>query len=65
MYRIVAKRILAPTLKLIEVEAPAVARKVQAGQFVMVRIAENGERVFRIGRVVEGTRRTTIVGVEL
>jgi len=28
-------------------------------------LAENGERVFRIGRVVEGTRRTTIVGVEL
>ncbi|MBC7347144.1 MAG: sulfide/dihydroorotate dehydrogenase-like FAD/NAD-binding protein [Clostridia bacterium] len=45
MYPIVAKRVLAPTLKLMEVEAPEVARKAEAGQFVIVRIAENGERI--------------------
>lgn len=45
VYPIVAKRVLAPTLKLMEVEAPEVARKAEAGQFVIVRIAENGERI--------------------
>ena len=45
MYEIVAKEDLAPVTKLFEVRAPIVARKAQAGQFVIVRIDEEGERV--------------------
>ena len=36
---------MAPTVTLMEVEAPRVARKVQAGQFVMIRVDESGERI--------------------
>ncbi|MCL6635085.1 MAG: sulfide/dihydroorotate dehydrogenase-like FAD/NAD-binding protein [Peptococcaceae bacterium] len=45
MYRILKKEILAPTLNLFEIEAPLVARKAQAGQFVILRIHEEGERI--------------------
>ena len=44
-YGIVSKRPMAPTVTLMEVEAPRVARKVQAGQFVMIRVDESGERI--------------------
>ncbi|GFN23323.1 sulfide/dihydroorotate dehydrogenase-like FAD/NAD-binding protein [Thermanaeromonas sp. C210] len=45
MYPIVKKRILAPGIKLLEVKAPDVARKAQAGQFIILRIDEPGERI--------------------
>lgn len=45
MYRIVKKEQLAPGLILYEVEAPLVARSAQAGQFIMIRIDEFGERI--------------------
>lgn len=45
MYRIVRKEVLAPTLNLFEIEAPLVARKAQAGQFIVLRIEEEGERI--------------------
>lgn len=45
MYRIVKKEVLAPTLNLFEIEAPLVAQKAQAGQFVILRINEEGERI--------------------
>lgn len=45
MYRIVRKETLAPTLSLFEIEAPLVARKARAGQFVILRINEEGERI--------------------
>jgi len=44
-FEIVAKRALAPTVTLIEIVAPRVARKAKAGQFVVVRLDEQGERV--------------------
>jgi len=44
MHRIVSKKELAPKIKSIEVAAPAIAEKAQAGQFVILRIDENGER---------------------
>jgi ferredoxin--NADP+ reductase len=44
-FGIVAKRALAPSVTLLEVEAPRVARKARAGQFVIVRVDEEGERV--------------------
>jgi ferredoxin--NADP+ reductase len=45
VYEIVAKEDLAPVTKLFEVRAPAVAHKAQAGQFVIVRLHEEGERI--------------------
>lgn len=45
MYRIVRKEQLAPELILFEVEAPLAARSAQAGQFIMIRIDEFGERI--------------------
>lgn len=45
MYRVVKKRQLAPAIALLEVEAPAVAAKVEPGQFVIVRMDEKSERI--------------------
>jgi len=44
MYKIIKKVELAPNIKLIEVNAPEVARKAKPGQFVIIRIDEKGER---------------------
>ena len=45
MYRIVRKERLHDTVSLIEVEAPYVARKALPGQFIVLRIDEQGERI--------------------
>ena len=45
MYRILKKQVLSNAIKLMIVEAPQVARKAKAGQFVIVRINEPGERI--------------------
>ncbi|MBW2077488.1 MAG: sulfide/dihydroorotate dehydrogenase-like FAD/NAD-binding protein [Deltaproteobacteria bacterium] len=45
MYKIVEKQELVPNMHLIQVEAPAVAKKAQPGQFVIVTIDEKGERI--------------------
>jgi len=45
MYRIVKKRVLNPTVTLMEVEAPAVARKAEPGQFIILRVDKEGERI--------------------
>ena len=45
MYPILAARRLAADVKLFEIEAPYVARKRQAGQFVILRVHERGERI--------------------
>jgi len=45
MFKIVKKRELAPKIKLFEILAPEVARKAQPGQFVILRIREEGERI--------------------
>jgi len=45
MYRIVKKRVLNPTVTLMEVEAPAVARKAEPGQFIILRVDQEGERI--------------------
>ena len=45
MYRIVNKEALKPTVILDEIEAPMVAKKAQPGQFIILRVDENGERV--------------------
>ena len=45
MYKIVKKEILNPTVTLMEIEAPAVAKKAEPGQFIILRVDENGERI--------------------
>ena len=45
MYRIVRKEALRPTVTLYEIEAPLVAKKAQPGQFIILRVDENGERI--------------------
>lgn len=45
MYTIVAKRHLNDSVTLIEVDAPLIARKAKAGQFIIFRIDEFGERI--------------------
>jgi ferredoxin--NADP+ reductase len=45
MYEILKKGALSPTVKTIEVSAPLIAKKAQAGQFVVLRLDERGERV--------------------
>lgn len=45
MYLIKEARFLAPDIKLFRIEAPRIARKRKAGQFVIVRVHDNGERI--------------------
>ena len=45
MYKIVKKIKLNPTVTLMEVEAPFVAKKAEPGQFIILRVDENGERI--------------------
>ena len=45
MYKILLKQDLVPGIHLFKVAAPAVAKKAQPGQFVVVRIDEKGERI--------------------
>ncbi len=44
MYKIVHREDLTPQIHLFEIEAPAVARKAKAGQFVVLMVDEKGER---------------------
>ena len=45
MNKIVKRRELNPSVVLIEVEAPLVAKKAEAGQFIILRADEDGERI--------------------
>ena len=45
MFRITDARFLGQGVKQFEIEAPRIARKQKAGQFVIVRLHENGERI--------------------
>ena len=45
MYRIVNKKSLNPTVTMMDVEAPLVAKKAEAGQFIILRVDEEGERI--------------------
>lgn len=44
-YRILEKKRLNPTVTLMKIEAPMVAKKAKAGQFIILRTDENGERI--------------------
>ncbi len=45
MYKIVSKKELNSSVTMMEIEAPFVAKKAKAGQFIIFRIDEKGERV--------------------
>ena len=45
MYQIVRKQALNPTVTLLEIDAPLIAKKAQPGQFIILRTDENGERI--------------------
>ena len=45
MYKIVKKRPLNPTVTRMEIEAPLIAKKAKPGQFIILRVDENGERI--------------------
>lgn len=45
MYKIVKKRVLNPTVTMMDIYAPLVAKKAEAGQFIILRVNKNGERI--------------------
>lgn len=45
MYKILEKKSLNPTVTMMEIEAPLVAKKAQPGQFIILRVDEEGERI--------------------
>ena len=45
MYKILTKKILNPTVTEMDIEAPLVANKARAGQFIILRVDEEGERI--------------------
>ena len=45
MFRIKRKKSLNPTVTLMEVEAPLIAKKAKAGQFIILRVDDSGERI--------------------
>ena len=45
MYKIVDKKVLNPTGVQLQIEAPLVAKKARPGQFIILRVDEDGERI--------------------
>lgn len=45
MYKIVKKKALNPTVTLMEIDAALIAKKAQPGQFIILRVDEDGERI--------------------
>ena len=50
MFKIIKKRTLNPSVKLMEIYAPYVAKKANPGQFIILRVNEEGERIVYIIR---------------
>ena len=45
MYKIVEKKVLNPTVVQLQIEAPLVANKAKPGQFIILRVDKDGERI--------------------
>ncbi|MCR1897646.1 sulfide/dihydroorotate dehydrogenase-like FAD/NAD-binding protein [Irregularibacter muris] len=45
MYKIIRKRVLNPYVKSMDIHAPAIAKKAEPGQFIILRVYEGGERI--------------------
>ena len=66
MYRILRKRTLAPAIREYVIEAPDVARAAKAGQFIVLRLHERGERIpLTIVEADEATGGVTLVVQEV
>ncbi|HSF43727.1 MAG TPA: sulfide/dihydroorotate dehydrogenase-like FAD/NAD-binding protein [Thermoanaerobaculia bacterium] len=65
MFPIVEARFLAPEVKLFRIAAPRIAKKRQAGQFVIVRLHEDGERIplTIAGSAADGTITLIVQGI--
>ena len=61
MYRIVKKEVLNPTVTLMEIDAPFVARKAKPGQFIILRVDEEGERIPLTVADYDGERGTVTI----
>lgn len=45
MYKILKKKVLNPTVTLMEIDAPMIAKKAEPGQFIILRVDDKGERI--------------------
>jgi ferredoxin--NADP+ reductase len=45
MYKIITKKVLNPTVTLMDIEAPLIAKKAEPGQFIILRVNDEGERI--------------------
>ncbi len=45
MYKILKRKELNPTVTLLDIEAPLIAKKAEPGQFIILRVDEDGERI--------------------
>lgn len=45
MFKLIENRMIVPNMHLLEIEAPAVAKEAQPGQFAILRTEEDGERI--------------------
>ncbi len=66
MYKIVSAEFIAPNVKKFIIEAPKIARKRQAGQFVIIRVNDNGERIpltISDANINEGTITIIVQGI--
>ncbi|MFI3207478.1 MAG: sulfide/dihydroorotate dehydrogenase-like FAD/NAD-binding protein [Clostridia bacterium] len=45
MYKILRKKVLNPTVTLMDIDAPLIAKKAEPGQFIILRVNEDGERI--------------------
>ena len=66
MFKIVTKKELNPTVTLMDIEAPFVAKKAQPGQFIILRVDEDGEEIDpwneRFGEKKDYSQQTVISG---
>ena len=45
MYKIITKKVLNPTVTMMEIESPLIAKKAKPGQFIILRVDSDGERI--------------------
>jgi NAD(P)H-flavin reductase len=65
-YKILQKKILAPMTVLFDIEAPQIAKKAKAGQFIILRVQDRGERIpLTIAQTIPEKDIVTIVVQEL
>ncbi len=66
MFKIINAEFIAPNIKKITIEAPKIAKKRQAGQFVIIRINDHGERIpltIADSSIEEGTITLIVQGI--